>query len=209
MSSALAAAQAGDYQLALTLWEPLAHAGNARAQNNIAACFAEGLGVARNLVLAVKWLTPAANAGDPVAQRNLATLYFKGEGVEPDELRAAALYRSAAEQGDGPAQDMLSWMLLEGEGIQRDVAEARRFAVEAATQGIASSMTRMGMNQRKEISLASIERPTRCLIGAPAHSDEKLCSLQVSALKHVTILRMPAGVPYDAARGARSAALFR
>jgi len=38
-----------------------------------------------------------------------------------------------------------------------------------------SSNTRL--NQRKEISLASIERPTRCLIGAPAHSDEKLCGL--------------------------------
>jgi hypothetical protein len=40
MSSALAAAQAGDYESALTLWEPLARAGNARAQNNIGACFA-------------------------------------------------------------------------------------------------------------------------------------------------------------------------
>src|SRR5208337_1781999 len=47
MVSALAAAQAGDYQLALDLWAPLARAGNARAQNNIGACFAEGLGVER------------------------------------------------------------------------------------------------------------------------------------------------------------------
>jgi hypothetical protein len=33
----------------------------------------------------------------------------------------------------------------------------------------------------------------RCSIGAPARSDEKLCGLHVSALKHVTILGMPAG----------------
>ncbi|MGO9848710.1 MAG: sel1 repeat family protein, partial [Methylocella sp.] len=45
MASALAAAQAGDFQLALNLWEPLARAGNPRAQNNIGTCFAEGLGV--------------------------------------------------------------------------------------------------------------------------------------------------------------------
>ena len=98
----------------LLLWGPFAQAGVARAQNNVGACFAEGLGVERDSALAVQWLTSAADAGDPVAQRNLATLYFKGEGVERDELRAAALYRAAAEQGDGPAQDMLSWMLLEG-----------------------------------------------------------------------------------------------
>ena len=117
MASAIAAAKAGDYGRALLLWEPLARAGNARAQNNIGACFAEGLGVERDLELAVQWLTSAADGGDPVAQRNLAALWFKGEGVERDELRAAALYRSAAEQGDGPAQDMLSWMLLEGDAI--------------------------------------------------------------------------------------------
>src|SRR5450631_1230386 len=145
MSAALAAAQAGDYQVALELWEPLARTGNVRAQNNIGACFAEGLGVERNLEHAAKWLTSAADGGDPVAQRNLAALYFKGEGVAPDQLRAAALYRSAAEQGDALAQDMLSWMLLEGETIERDVAGARRFALAAAAQGVAAAMTRMGM----------------------------------------------------------------
>ena len=145
MASALAAAQAGDYERALILWEPMARAGNARAQNNIGACFAEGAGVERNPDLAVKWLTSAAEGGDPVAQRNLAALYFKGEGVEPDELRAATLYRSAAGQGDGPAQDMLSWMLLDGAVIERDVAGARRFALAAAAQGVAAAMTRIGM----------------------------------------------------------------
>ena len=30
---------------ALAIWEPLAQAGVARAQNNIGACFADGLGV--------------------------------------------------------------------------------------------------------------------------------------------------------------------
>jgi len=54
MDEASAAAKAGDYAAALALWEPLARAGVARAQNNIGACFSEGLGVERDSAIAVK-----------------------------------------------------------------------------------------------------------------------------------------------------------
>src|SRR5215470_5464803 len=113
MSSAYDAASRGDYRAALALWTPLAHAGVARAQSNIGACFSEGLGVERDTKLAERWLLLASEGGDTIGQRNLATLYFKGEGVEQDNERAATLYRAAAEQGDAQAQDMLSWMLIE------------------------------------------------------------------------------------------------
>jgi len=145
MAEAYDAAGRGDYHAALAIWGPLAQAGVARAQNNVGACFAEGLGVERDFSLALRWLTLAAEARDPVGQRNLAALYFKGEGVEQDHTRAAELYRAAAEAGDGPAQDMLSWMLLEGESIACDAIEARRWAAAAADQGVAASMTRLGM----------------------------------------------------------------
>ncbi|MEW6254561.1 MAG: tetratricopeptide repeat protein [Pseudomonadota bacterium] len=146
MERALAAAQQGDYATALDIWERLARAGHGRAQNNIGACFAEGLGgLNRDPALAERWLSLSAAASDPVGQRNLAALYFKGEGVAQDYGRAAELYRAAAEQGDGPAQDMLSWMLLEGEVVPSDFPAARHWAQCAAEQDIASSMTRLGM----------------------------------------------------------------
>ena len=91
MAEAYDAAERGDYPAALAIWGPLAQSGVARAQNNVGACFAEGLGVARDPELALRWLTLAAEAGDPVARRNLAALYFKGEGVAQDHTRAAAL----------------------------------------------------------------------------------------------------------------------
>ena len=50
MTAALAAARRQDYAMALRLWEPLARHGVARAQNNIGACFAEGLGVPRDRI---------------------------------------------------------------------------------------------------------------------------------------------------------------
>ena len=74
MALAYAAAGTGDYERALKIWAPLAHAGVARAQSNIGACFANGLGVAPNGPLALRWLTLAAEAGDAVGQRNLATV---------------------------------------------------------------------------------------------------------------------------------------
>ena len=129
MAEAYDTAQRGDYPTALDIWGPLAHAGVARAQNNVGACFAEGLGVERNASLALRWLTLAAEAGDPVGQRNLAALYFKGEGVEQDHERAANLYRAASEAVDAAAQDMLSWMLLEEAGAVFDPVEARRWAL--------------------------------------------------------------------------------
>jgi hypothetical protein len=146
MEAAMAAFRVGDYAAALELWEPLARAGNPRAQSNIGGCFAEGLGVPTNPRIAEKWLTLSAEAGHAPGQRNLATLYLRGgEGVEADPARAAELYRAAAEQDDALAQDMFSWMLLEGEVIPFDPEEARKWAMAAAEAGIASSMTRMGM----------------------------------------------------------------
>lgn len=153
LAAASAASRDGDHAAALAIWGPLAHGGVARAQSNVGACFAEGLGVERDLALAVRWLTLAAEAGDPVGQRNLATLHFRGEGVAQDDGRAAALYRAAAEQGDAAAQDMLSWMLLE-DGVLFDPAEARLWAERAAGQGVATAMTRLGMLHHNAIGVA-------------------------------------------------------
>lgn len=146
MDKALAAAKAGDYATALALWEPLAQAGVSRAQNNIGACFAEGLGVPVDRPLALKWLTLAAEAGDPVGQRNCAAFHMQGtNGSDADYARAADYYRRAAEQDDAVSQDMLSWMLLEGEVMPPDPAEAKRWAERAANAGISASATRLGM----------------------------------------------------------------
>src|SRR5471030_1389478 len=140
MAEAYEASSRGDYARALEIWGPLAHAGVARAQNNVGACFWEALGVERDSKLAAQWLLLSAEAGDKIGQRNCAALYFRGEGVEQDYTRAMELYRAAAEQGDGPAQDMLSWMLLEGEVAPSDYAESKRWAEAAAAQNVAPSM---------------------------------------------------------------------
>ena len=140
MSIALRAAREGDFTNALSIWERLARDGDARAQNNIAACFSGGHGVAPDPELAAKWLKLSAAGGDPVGQRNLATLYFRGEGVPQDDDEALRLYRLAADQGDAAAQDMLSWM--HADRAEYDIALT--YGRLAAGQGVAASMTRIG-----------------------------------------------------------------
>ncbi len=144
MTRARAIAEAGDYAGALAIWGPLAHAGHARAQNNVGGCFARGHGVAVDHALAHQWLTLSAEAGDVVGQRNLASLHFEGLGVTRDYAVAARWFRAAAEQDDGEAQDMLSWMLLDGEMLPQDFAEAHRWAEAAARKGYAGAATRLG-----------------------------------------------------------------
>ena len=129
----------GDYDAALAIWEPLAHAGVSRGRRTNRRLLCRR---ARRRARSATWLRagcrlrprPATRS----ARRNLAALYFKGEGVEQDYRTAAELYRAAAEAGDAPAQDMLSWMLLEGEVIAARHGEARRWADAAAEQGIAA-----------------------------------------------------------------------
>jgi TPR repeat protein len=54
MAEAYDAAARGDCASALAIWGPLAQAGVARAQSNVGACFAEGLGVERDSQLAAR-----------------------------------------------------------------------------------------------------------------------------------------------------------
>lgn len=200
MDAALTAAKAGDYDTALALWEPLARAGNARAQNNIGACFAEGLGVPSDRPLALKWLTLSADAGDPVGRRNCAAFYMQGSdatGSDADPAKAAELYRLAAEQGDAPSQDMLSWLLLEGEIIPSDPAEAKLWAERAAEGGVAASMTRLGMlyhnalgvdrNPAKAVywwskGAAGDDADAQAMLGAACHMGAGLAVDRVAAL---------------------------
>ena len=116
MDEALAAWNAGQPGVALDLWAPLAHRGNARAQSNMGAALLEGRGVARDPARAVDWLRRAAEQGDVGGQRNLARCFYEGWGVGQDLGEAARWYEAAAGQGDADSRDMLTWMKADDRG---------------------------------------------------------------------------------------------
>ena len=69
--------------------------------------YADGRGVAKEDVEAVKWYRKAAEQDYESAQFNLGVAYETGRGVAKDEEKAVEWYRKAAEQGDVDAKAAL------------------------------------------------------------------------------------------------------
>ena len=81
-----------------------AEQGNANAQFNLGAMFAEGNGVSQDYEIAVGWFTKAANNGDAIAQYTLGNLHTTGEYISTDYKKAIEWYEKAANQGHIKAQ---------------------------------------------------------------------------------------------------------
>lgn len=128
------ALQMGDYNKAYELLEPLASAGNPRAEFYLSLMYQDGLGIPADPAHAQRLLQQAAKGGDPMAQYNLANRLLS-EGNEADARRAADLYRRAAKQGLVLAQHNLGSLYALGKGVSRDLKEARRWYAMAAENG--------------------------------------------------------------------------
>src|SRR5688500_7335444 len=97
LEQALAAHKAGDSPQALSLWVPLAEAGEPRALNALGVLYLDGDGVTRDSAHGAMLIARAAEAGQVAAMRNLALLYFEGRGVPQDHAISANWYERAAD----------------------------------------------------------------------------------------------------------------
>lgn len=84
------------YQTALSIWQPLADGGDARAQNFVGEIYEKGLGVQPDYRVAAQWYQKAAEQKYTAAQVNLGQLYERGLGVERNMEQALAWYRASA-----------------------------------------------------------------------------------------------------------------
>ena len=145
LDEAKAAYERQDYGRARALWQPLAEAGNAEAQNNLAVLYHQGLGVEQDYEKSRQWYEKAAAAGNGTAQFNLATAYAEGLGVKADLARAKALYEQAAEAGEADAQFNLALLYLQGRGVKQDYDQARRWFQRAAEAGNPRAQSNLGV----------------------------------------------------------------
>jgi TPR repeat protein len=152
LSDAAAAIGRKDYAAAASLLEPLAEAGNARAQTRLGTLYHLGLGVREDDALARQWFERAARQGFAPAQFELGNLYAYGHAPLPageDTQRLAAQwYFEAARQGHAEAQYSLGILFLAGSGVQRNPAEARKWIARAARQGHADAQAFMKASPR-------------------------------------------------------------
>jgi hypothetical protein len=85
----LLASEAGDYDTAVSKWQPLAQQGDAAAQFNLALMYHRGLGVAHDEARAVSWYQKSAANGYARAQEFLAVAYREGWfGLPRDKAKA-------------------------------------------------------------------------------------------------------------------------
>jgi TPR repeat protein len=135
VEAGISAVKDKDYAKAFALFTPLAKAGNAEAQYNLAMLYRTGKGTQKDLSASYEWFRRAADQGVPDAQYYVGYMFDSGEGVEKNPMYASAWYRKAAEQGHGLAQINLGFLYANGEGIQQDIEQAYLWFHVAAAQG--------------------------------------------------------------------------
>jgi TPR repeat protein len=136
LNDGLAAARAGDYAVARSVWVPLARHGSAEAQFRLGWLFESGLGTKKNPADAVNWYRKAAAQGHPSAQFNLGMMYTDGRGVLRDDITAANFFRMAARQGHAKAAYNLGIFYQTGRGVEKDPGQARYWFGRAKANGL-------------------------------------------------------------------------
>ncbi|AZL89160.2 Sel1-like repeat-containing protein [Megavirus baoshan] len=78
--------------------------GDSMAQYNVGKMYYKGLGVKKNILKAIKWITKSADQNNKYGLMNLARFYEDGDGVLLDINKAIKLYERAASQNLSSAQ---------------------------------------------------------------------------------------------------------
>lgn len=130
-----AAYDSGDYQTAITEWQPLAESGQAGGQFGMGLLYANGFGVSMDDDQALRWYRLAADQGHAVAQCNLAVMHANGWGVPQSDTESMRWYSLAADQGVIEAQNAMASMYERGLGVDEDKVQAHKWLGIAAAMG--------------------------------------------------------------------------
>ncbi len=135
MQAAITAYEAGEFNKAGQLWEPLASAGNAQAQYAMAVLYHKGQGRPADFGRALDWYRKAAGQDHVNSLFNLGVAYWEGRGVDRDLKQAVKWWRRAAELEYGAAQHNLATAYYLGQGVDKDVEQSVKWFQKAAANG--------------------------------------------------------------------------
>ncbi len=119
--------------------------GDAAAAFEVAARYAAGDHVSKDLGKAAEWYQRAAEGGVAVAQYRLGSLYERGQGVTKDLTKAVDWYQRAADQGNVNAMHNLAVLMSEGVDGQPDQGKALQWFLAAADYGVRDSQYNLGV----------------------------------------------------------------
>ncbi len=134
----------GDYASAIDQWRPLAIAGDADAQFNLAQAYKLGRGVTLDPALAESWFRKAALQGHVQAQDNYGLALFQAN----KKADALPWLEKSVARGEPRTQLVLGTMLFNGDAVPRDYPRAYALMSRASTSGLQSaSQTLAQMDQ--------------------------------------------------------------
>jgi len=128
--------ESGDYAAAVKLWRPMAIAGNADAQFNLAQAYRFGRSVPLDMKVAEDWYRKAAAQGHLQAEDNLALIMFQNA-----RQNAMPLIQRSADRGDPRAQYVLATAMFNGDFVPKDWVTAYALMTRASSTGLAVAST--------------------------------------------------------------------
>lgn len=206
VKSGAAAWEAGNYARALSIWRPLALAGDAYAQYNLAQAYRLGRGVQTDEKVAQDWYYKAALQDHTQAQANYGLLLFQNG----DRKGGLPWLQKAADKGDARAQYVVGTALFNGDTMQKDWVRAYALMTRAAAAGLPPAVTSlsemdkyMSLQQRQQgTALArELERQT-ALAMADDRADELVRAAPVKQVAAATPRPAPPAPSRPAARPA-------
>jgi localization factor PodJL len=124
------------------------------AQFEMAARYADGRGVTKDLAQAAAWFERAAQQEFAPAQYRLGAMYEKGNGVERDLEKAREWYQRAAERGHVRAMHNLAVLIAEGAAGKPDYGTAAQWFRSAAEHGVRDSQYNFAILNARGLGVA-------------------------------------------------------
>jgi uncharacterized protein len=110
------------------------------ANNALAYCFQNGLGVVKSDKRAFELYSKAAAGGSAVGMDNLASAYVRGTYVKQDFNQALDWYEKAIENGNEGSLQSIGNMYFNGQGVPKDYETAARYFQQAVDLNNSYSM---------------------------------------------------------------------
>jgi cell division septation protein DedD len=200
--------QKADYATAVSIWRPLADAGNSDASFNLGQAYRLGRGVPQDPAQAQGWYERAARNGHLNAQATLGLMLFE-TGNRIAGLRWIGL---AADRGEPRAMLIYGTALFNGIGMPRDPLLGYVYVKRSAASGFGPAKDTLAeieeilpeADQQKALALA-VAKPAKDALtpskAAPVATDLPAASVRSSASRRKT---PPAAGPWRIQLGAFS-----
>ena len=181
LDDAYTAYENGDYSTAVDIWKTFAEQGNIYAQENLAYCYKNGVGVEQSDTEAIKWFNKIAEK---------LTLDDASEAFDEGDIsQSIAIYRIHAELGNTQAQLNLGILY---NNFMEDEEEAMKWWKKAAEQGYGPAFNSIGSNY--EYSHVSLSFSAISCSSASSESLTKPMNCSVMSLRRRST-GIPVGLP--------------